>query len=160
MNIQITADDITIEAELYETPTGKAIAEALPMKGTVNRWGGEIYFSIPVSVNLEPDSPLKPLVNHLFKFHRGKDAAEFDDAFVIRIQQNRQRDTARFTENGVEVFGGRVAYQGCIGFDGEDVFLLNQFGNIGLLENIFIHNLAIRTPVGGEFQHNGSIFSD
>ena len=56
MNVQITTGDIAIQAELYETPTGKAIVEALPIEGTVNRWGGEIYFTIPVSVSLEPDA--------------------------------------------------------------------------------------------------------
>ena len=50
MNIQITSGDVTIEAELYDTPTGKAIAEAMPIDGTVNRWGGEIYFTIPVKI--------------------------------------------------------------------------------------------------------------
>ncbi|MHC5155617.1 MAG: cyclophilin-like family protein [Planctomycetota bacterium] len=56
MNIQITSGDITIQTELYDTPTGRAIADALPIDGTVNRWGGEIYFTIPVSVGLESDS--------------------------------------------------------------------------------------------------------
>lgn len=56
MNIQITSGDIKIEAQLYDSPTGKAIAEALPITARVNRWGGEIYFAIPVSMALEDDS--------------------------------------------------------------------------------------------------------
>ena len=56
MNIQIKSGDVTIEVELYDTPTGKAIAEAMPIDGTVNRWGGEIYFTIPVSVELDAAS--------------------------------------------------------------------------------------------------------
>ena len=56
MNIQIISDDVKIEAELLDTPTAKAIIAALPITGTVNRWGGEIYFAIPVSVGLEADS--------------------------------------------------------------------------------------------------------
>lgn len=56
MNIQITAGGLTIDAEVFDTPTGKSIAEALPITGTVNRWGGEIYFAIPVSLTLEADS--------------------------------------------------------------------------------------------------------
>jgi hypothetical protein len=56
MNIQIASGEIAIQAELYDTPTGKAIAAALPISGTVNRWGGEIYFSVPVSAGLEKDS--------------------------------------------------------------------------------------------------------
>jgi len=56
MNVQIKSGHVTVEAELYDTPTGKAIAEALPIEGNVNQWGGEIYFSIPVSAALEPDA--------------------------------------------------------------------------------------------------------
>lgn len=56
MNIQITATDISFQAELYGTPTGQAVAAALPISEMVNRWGGEIYFSIPVSVELEANS--------------------------------------------------------------------------------------------------------
>ncbi|MHC4232353.1 MAG: cyclophilin-like fold protein [Planctomycetota bacterium] len=56
MNIQITSGDVTVQAQLYDTPTGKAIAEALPIDGAVNRWGGEAYFTIPVSVELDAAS--------------------------------------------------------------------------------------------------------
>jgi hypothetical protein len=56
MNIQITSGDVTVQAQLYDTPTGKAIAEALPIDGAVNRWGGEVYFTIPVSVELDAAS--------------------------------------------------------------------------------------------------------
>lgn len=56
MNIQITTGDVTIKAQIFDTPTGKVIAKALPLTGAVNRWGGEIYFSIPVSAELEPNS--------------------------------------------------------------------------------------------------------
>ena len=56
MDIQITSDETTIRAEFYDMPTGRAIAEALPITGSVNRWGGEIYFTIPVSMPLEADS--------------------------------------------------------------------------------------------------------
>lgn len=38
---------------IYDTPTGRLIHGALPIKGRVNRWGEEIYFSIPVKASLE-----------------------------------------------------------------------------------------------------------
>lgn len=41
MKIQITSGQISINSELYDTPMGKAIAAALPITGTVNRWGSE-----------------------------------------------------------------------------------------------------------------------
>ena len=56
MNIQIISGNLTVEAELYDTPTGQAIADILPIEGTVNRWGGEIYFTIPITASLEPDA--------------------------------------------------------------------------------------------------------
>lgn len=54
--IKITAGQIQVEAELNDSPTAKSIAEALPIKAKGSRWGGEIYFSIPVQAELEADS--------------------------------------------------------------------------------------------------------
>ena len=54
--IQITAGKTQIKAEFYDTTTAHEIIKALPIKSQVNRWGGEIYFTIPVSVSLEEDS--------------------------------------------------------------------------------------------------------
>ena len=51
--IRIKAGGIEVIAELNRTKTGEAIWEALPIKSYVNRWGDEIYFSIPVSLKEE-----------------------------------------------------------------------------------------------------------
>ncbi|MFB0557193.1 MAG: cyclophilin-like fold protein [Dehalococcoidia bacterium] len=51
--IRIRAGAIEAEAELNDTRTAQAIWETLPIKGHVNLWGDEIYFSIPLSLNLE-----------------------------------------------------------------------------------------------------------
>ena len=56
MNIQIKVKSRFFGAELYDTPTGKAIGAALPIEGRVNRWGGEIYFTIDVHTPLDPDA--------------------------------------------------------------------------------------------------------
>ena len=42
-----------VEAELFDTPTGRSVYEALPLQRNVNRWGEEIYFEIPVHCELE-----------------------------------------------------------------------------------------------------------
>jgi uncharacterized protein len=54
--ISITAGNVTLQGELNDSPTVKAILKALPIKARGNRWGGEIYFAIPVKAKLEPDN--------------------------------------------------------------------------------------------------------
>ena len=51
--IRIKAGLIEAVAELNDTRTAQAIWEALPIKARVNLWGEEVYFSIPVSLELE-----------------------------------------------------------------------------------------------------------
>ena len=52
----IKAGEEIVEAELNDGPSAKAIIGALDISGNAQRWGGEIYFSIPVSCELEDDS--------------------------------------------------------------------------------------------------------
>ena len=54
--IVIKASGISFEAELNDSMTGKVIYGALPIRAKGQRWGGEIYFNIPVSCELEEDS--------------------------------------------------------------------------------------------------------
>jgi len=56
--IRIIAGAIEAEAELNSTATAQAIWEALPIEGRANFWGGEIYFSVPVSLELEAGQEL------------------------------------------------------------------------------------------------------
>lgn len=56
--IRITAGEIEAEAELNNTRTAQEIWQALPIKGRVNLWGDEIYFSIPLSLQLEAGQEL------------------------------------------------------------------------------------------------------
>jgi len=51
--IRIAASGIQVIAELNDTRTAEAIWEALPINGKVSLWGDEIYFAIPVSLELE-----------------------------------------------------------------------------------------------------------
>jgi len=51
--IRIKAGGIEVTAELNRTKTAEAIWQALPIKGRANRWGEEIYFSIPVGLEAE-----------------------------------------------------------------------------------------------------------
>ena len=54
--IVIKAGEVEARAELNESPTAGAIWQALPIEGSANTWGEEIYFRIPVSQDLETDA--------------------------------------------------------------------------------------------------------
>ncbi len=54
--IVIRVGDEAFEAQLNDGVTGKAIFDALPIRAEAQRWGGEIYFSVPVGCELEADS--------------------------------------------------------------------------------------------------------
>lgn len=51
--IKIKLSEKIIEAELNQTSIADNILDALPLKAIINRWGGEIYFEIPVQGELE-----------------------------------------------------------------------------------------------------------
>lgn len=51
--IRIRAGDIQVTAELNDSRTADAIWKALPLSAVGNRWGDEIYFSIPVKLQEE-----------------------------------------------------------------------------------------------------------
>jgi hypothetical protein len=56
VKIMIRVENISIQAELLDTPTAKKIMEILPLEGSVNVWGDEIYFDIPLTIEQEPDA--------------------------------------------------------------------------------------------------------
>jgi len=51
--ITITVNDVKMSAKLNDSNTAQSIWDALPIEGSVNTWGDEIYFSIPVNAELE-----------------------------------------------------------------------------------------------------------
>lgn len=61
MKVKIKTASIEIEAELLDNPTAKEIYDILPIASTANSWGDEIYFEIPL--HLELDDSAKELVN-------------------------------------------------------------------------------------------------
>jgi hypothetical protein len=65
MKISIRFPNYRVEAELYDTPTARAIYEILPITRNVSRWGEEIYFEIPVRSPLESGSKAEVKVGEL-----------------------------------------------------------------------------------------------
>lgn len=43
-------------ASLDDTPTARALLQALPAESSASTWGEEVYFSLPVKVRLEADA--------------------------------------------------------------------------------------------------------
>ena len=54
--IMITSGNVSLKAELNESPTAVKIWEYLPFEGKVNTWGDEIYFEIPVSMDQDTNA--------------------------------------------------------------------------------------------------------
>ena len=51
--VTIRVENIKASAELNDSETAQEIWKALPIEGNANIWGDEIYFSIPVKIELE-----------------------------------------------------------------------------------------------------------
>lgn len=56
MRIRFDFGSVTLDAELLNTPTAKAIAAALPIAGSALTWGEEVYFEVAVKAAREKDA--------------------------------------------------------------------------------------------------------
>ena len=54
--IRFDFGNLTVDAELLDTPTARAVAAALPITSSAMTWGEEVYFEIPVNVAREKDA--------------------------------------------------------------------------------------------------------
>lgn len=55
-SVKVTAGAVSMEIEVLDTPTGRAVLAAVPFHSTANTWGEEVYFTAPVSASKEPDA--------------------------------------------------------------------------------------------------------
>ncbi len=56
MRVRFEMGGVSLEAELLDTPTAKAIAAKLPISAKALTWGEEVYFEIPVNAAREKDA--------------------------------------------------------------------------------------------------------
>ncbi len=54
--IRLKTEQFSFFADLYSTPTAKTIKEKLPLEGRISTWGGEIYFTTEIRLELEGDA--------------------------------------------------------------------------------------------------------
>jgi uncharacterized protein len=54
--IRFDFGSLTLDAELLNTPTAKAIAAALPIHASALTWGEEVYFDVAVKVKREQNA--------------------------------------------------------------------------------------------------------
>jgi hypothetical protein len=51
--IHIKAGALQVQAQLNGTRTAEALLDILPVKATANTWGDEIYFDVPLQMEIE-----------------------------------------------------------------------------------------------------------
>jgi hypothetical protein len=56
MRIRFDFGALTLDAELMETPTARAVAAALPLAARALTWGEEVYFEVPVKAAREKNA--------------------------------------------------------------------------------------------------------
>ena len=65
MKVIIQFASYSVEADIFDSPTGRAVYNGLPIQNNTNIWGDEIYFAIPVDVTLEPEAKAEVAVGDL-----------------------------------------------------------------------------------------------
>jgi hypothetical protein len=71
-SITITAGDVSLASELNDSATARAVADALPLSGSAKTWGDEIYFSVPLELDAEPDARAEMGVGELAYWPEGR----------------------------------------------------------------------------------------
>jgi hypothetical protein len=77
IKIIIKAPKIELNAELFDTHTGKKVWDLLPVTSSVRTWGEEIYFAIPLTQALESDARADVEVGEIGYWDVGKSMCVF-----------------------------------------------------------------------------------
>lgn len=93
-SLTIKVADLILKADLNDTPTADAIWEALPLEGRANRWGEEIYFSIPVEMPTEPGAREEMHIGECAYWPGGKAFCIFFGPTPVSIKEEPRAYTA------------------------------------------------------------------
>ena len=63
--IKITVKDITLDAELFDTPCARSISELLPFETETSEWGDEFYFEVPIKMYLDETATMEVKVGDI-----------------------------------------------------------------------------------------------
>lgn len=75
--IRIEADGVRVYAVLAATPTADAVWDALPLAGSAQRWGEEVYFDVALRVPLEEGARAETAVGEIAYWPEGPAIALF-----------------------------------------------------------------------------------
>jgi hypothetical protein len=75
--IRVLVCGVTLEGELGDTETARALAEALPIEADVSTWGEEYYFGVPLERELDETATTAVEVGDLGYWPPGRALALF-----------------------------------------------------------------------------------
>jgi hypothetical protein len=77
IQIRLTVKELSLKAELFDTPCARAIADILPLEATINEWGDEFYFSIDLEMPLDETANTAVKIGDIGYWPPGKSMAIF-----------------------------------------------------------------------------------
>ncbi|MHA1381258.1 MAG: cyclophilin-like fold protein [Candidatus Helarchaeota archaeon] len=77
IKVNLKNANIELTGELYDTQAAKEVWNNLPIKSSINTWGEEIYFEIPVTVQLEPEATANVEIGDIGYWDVGKSMCIF-----------------------------------------------------------------------------------
>ncbi|MDA8173938.1 MAG: cyclophilin-like fold protein [Nitrospiraceae bacterium] len=77
MKVKIRIGPVSLDAQLLDTETARAVYDLLPIEGFNNVWGGEFYFEIPLYIPADTGATCNVNVGDIGYWPPGKAIAIF-----------------------------------------------------------------------------------